>query len=174
MAICLTGWHPTPLGNASLIHKQRTEFQLIHGADGKPAFVVVPYEDWVEIIARRLDAGQAVALDHARRYARPARLAPAPSSSPAAMSAGLDGLPPLVDVPTVPPVPDLLPDLEDVQIEGAKVLPEVEETLEDVKASLVHVDAASASVEPAPEPVSKIKQSMEDASSKVKKQLDEI
>lgn len=157
-----------------MIRRQRTEFQLIHGADGKPAFVVVPYEDWVEVIARRLDAGQAVALDHARRYARPGRLAPASSSAAAPGAAGLDSLPPLVDVPAVPPVPDLLPDLEDVQIEGAKVLPEIEETLEDVKASLALVDSASASVEPTPVPVDQIKQSMEEASSKVKKQLDEL
>lgn len=147
---------------------------MILGTDGKPAFVVVPYDDWLEIVARRLDAGQAVAMDHVRRYARPGRLAPAPSASAAVAAADLSALPPLVAVPTVPPVSDLLPELEDLQIEGAKVLPEVEETLAEVKASIGQVDLAALSVEPAPSKVGQIKQSMEAVSSKVKKQLDEL
>ena len=142
--------------------KTRAEFQTILGADGRPAFVVLPYDDWIQVIANRMDAGAVVAMDQVRRYSRPGRLSAASADAVTAMTAGaLSALPALSDVPPLPQIEDLLPGLEEIQIEGAEVLPEIEQTLSQVDISLASVQGVSASVMPAPHGVADIKTAMD-------------
>jgi hypothetical protein len=50
--------------------------------------------------------------------------------------------------PVPPPVPPLLPVLEELQIEGAEVLPEIEQTLEQIDLTMGSIDLAGVSLEP--------------------------
>lgn len=84
---------------------------------------------------------------------------------------------PIADValPAGPEIPaPLLPILEEVQIEGADVLPEVEQTLEQIDLTMAQIDAAKAALDPAPSGVSAISSSITDASSSVTGTLDAL
>jgi hypothetical protein len=81
----------------------------------------------------------------------------------------LNNLPP---TPT-PPLP-LLPLLEELQIEGAEVLPEIEQTLEQIYLTMGSIDLAGVSLEPTPSKVPLIETAMTDASSSVTKTLDDL
>jgi hypothetical protein len=148
-----------------------SEFQLIYGRDARPAFVVVPYDIWVELVAKRLDAGSLTALEEIRRYSRPGRLAPAPAAAGAGSEGGLSQLPPLSDVPGVPRGENLRPALENIQIEGAKVLPEVDQTLGEIGLALKRVEDTSLSVRPAPDGIDGIGSALDVAASEVSDKL---
>lgn len=112
---------------------------------------------WLEPLAGMLASGALTVFEETARSGRPGRLAPAPSGSAgAASAAALDDLPPLSSLPAIPVVPDLLPALEDIQIEGAEVLPELDEAMAEVEATLATIDAAGVSLEPAPSKVGDI------------------
>lgn len=64
----------------------------------------------------------------------------------------------------VPEEPPLLPLLEEVQIEGAEVLPEIMQTLEQIDLTLAKIDIASVSLEPAPSGVPPISSAMRQVS----------
>jgi hypothetical protein len=151
-----------------------SEFQLIYGRDARPAFVVVPYEIWVELVAKRLDAGSLTALEEIRRYSRPGRLAPAPSSAAGGSDGGLAQLAPLSDVPAAPRVEDLQPALESVQIEGAAVLPEMDQSLDEIGIALERVESTSLSVQPAPDAVAGIGSALDEAATRVAGKLDSV
>jgi hypothetical protein len=68
----------------------------------------------------------------------------------------------------------LLPLLEKVQIEGAEVLPEVLQTLEQLELSLEKIDLASVSLDPAPSGVPPIDEAMRQASEAVTGTLDDL
>jgi hypothetical protein len=150
------------------------EFQLIYGRDAKPAFVVVPYEVWTELVAKRLDAGSLTALEEIRRYSRPGRLAPAPSAAGGAADRGLAQLAPLSAVPPVPRPEDLKPALESVQIEGARVLPEVDQTLDEIGNALDRVETTSLSVQPAPDGIGAIGSALDEAAARVAGKLSDV
>ncbi len=81
----------------------------------------------------------------------------------------------LNNLPATPiPPPPLLPLLEELQIEGAEVLPEIEQTLEQIDLTMGSIDLAGVSLEPAPSKVPQIETAMLDASSSVTKTLDEL
>ncbi len=67
----------------------------------------------------------------------------------------------------VPEAPPLLPLLEEVQIEGAEVLPEIMQTLEQIDLMMASIDLATVSLEPAPSGVPAIGSAMQQASSSV-------
>lgn len=73
-----------------------------------------------------------------------------------------------------PPVPPLLPILEEVQLENAQVLPEIDQTLEQIDVSIAGVDQAGVSLEPAPQQIPKIEEAMTEAGGNVKKTLDAL
>lgn len=75
-------------------------------------------------------------------------------------------------LPDKPPVPPLLPLLEEVQLENAKVLPEIDQTLEQIDVTMGGIDDASVSLEPAPLQIPKIEEAMTTAGDEVKKTLD--
>ncbi len=81
----------------------------------------------------------------------------------------------LNQLPATPiPPPPLLPLLEELQIEGAEVLPEIEETLEQIALTMGSIDLAGVSLEPTPSKVPLINTAMTDASSAVTKTLDDL
>lgn len=121
-------------------------------------------DGWLHALAARLVAGAVVVLEEHSRQARPGRLV-APAS--AAMSAAaLSALPSLSVLPQIPAVLNLLPVLEDIRIEGAEVLPELDQTMVQVTASIDSVTSASLSLEPAPNKVADIETSLSDATSR--------
>ncbi|MDP4922529.1 MAG: hypothetical protein NWR15_03375 [Limnohabitans sp.] len=83
-------------------------------------------------------------------------------------------MPELTDVPVVPQLPPLLDVLEDVQIEGAEVLPEVQQSLEQISATLGSVQGASGSMAPAPSKVPDVKTAMDSTSADVTSILDKL
>ena len=99
------------------------------------------------------------------------RLSAPPSASAAS---ALAGMPALTDVPVVPQLPPLLDVLEDVQIEGAEVLPEVQQSLEQISATLGSVQEASGSMAPAPSKVPDVKTAMDSTSADVTSILDKL
>lgn len=81
----------------------------------------------------------------------------------------------LNNLPATPiPPPPLLPLLEELQIEGAEVLPEIEQTLEQIDLTMGSIDLAGVSLEPTPSKVPLIETAMTDASSSVTKTLDDL
>lgn len=72
-------------------------------------------------------------------------------------------------VPSIPSIPalPLLPVLEEIQMEGAEVLPEIEQTLENIESTMGSVDMASLSLAPAPSQVPQIQTAMTNASSAI-------
>ena len=99
-------------------------------------------------------------------WPEPAAEAPAPA--PGTPPVNLNTLP---DPPVVPP---LLPILEEVQMQNAAVLPEIDQTLAQIDTTMADIETASVSLEPAPLQLPKIKDSMTDASAAVDKTLGEI
>ncbi|QJE01556.1 hypothetical protein HH212_17235 [Massilia forsythiae] len=120
-------------------------------------------EGWLHALAARLVGGAIVVLEEDSRRAMPGRLVAAPS---AAMSAAaVAALPPLSAVaPAVAATPDLLPALEEVRIEGAQVLPELNQSLAQVESATASVAAAALSLDPAPSKVAAIRTALGDAS----------
>lgn len=93
-----------------------------------------------------------------------------PEEPPAAASAPVN----LNTLPDKPPIPPLLPILEEVQMENAQVLPEIDQTLEQIDATLGGIDNASVSLEPAPLQIPKVQEAMTDAGGAVEKTLDAL
>lgn len=70
-------------------------------------------------------------------------------------------------VPAAVPEEPLLPLLEEVQIEGAEVLPEIMQTMEQIDLTMASIDLASVSLEPAPSGVPAIGTAMQQVSGSV-------
>jgi hypothetical protein len=68
----------------------------------------------------------------------------------------------------------LLPVLEEVQIEGAEVLPEVDQTMAQMDAAMGAMDQAAASLLPAPSKVPLITEAMTQATLTVTQTLDAL
>lgn len=77
-------------------------------------------------------------------------------------------------LPDKPPVPPLLPILEEVQLGNAQVLPEIDQTLAQIDVSIGGVDQAGVSLDPAPLQIPKIEEAMTEAGANVKKTLDAL
>jgi hypothetical protein len=74
-------------------------------------------------------------------------------------------------LPDKPPVPPLLPILEEVQMETAQVLPEIDQTLAQIDVTMGDIDTASVSLAPAPLQIPKVQEAMTEAGSAVEKTL---
>ena len=97
----------------------------------------------------------------------------APPVSVASVSA-LAGMPALSNVPVVPQLPPLLDVLEDVQIEGADVLPEVDQSLAQISITLGTMQDAEGSIKPAPNKVPDVKTAMDSVSADVSSTLGKL
>jgi hypothetical protein len=100
------------------------------------------------------------------------RLTAPPTS--ASTSSALAGMPALSDMPVVPTLPPLLDVLEDVQIEGAEVLPEVQQSLAQISNTLGSVQGASGSMTPVPNKVPDVKTAMDSTSADINQALDKL
>ena len=122
-------------------------------------------DEVVEEAARRLLNGslQLMELHDPRVRGRAALAQEAPDEGPIVVPAAAV-LAPAVEAPAAPP---LLPLLEEVQIEGAEVLPEIMQTLEQIDLVMGSIDTATVSLEPAPSGVPKITSAMQQASGSV-------
>lgn len=103
----------------------------------------------------------------------------APAVLPAAPAAPVVVEPPAVPVsqllaPVPAPPPPLLPVLEELQMEGADVLPEIEQSLEQVDLTIEEINLAPVSLEPAPSKVPDIETAMTRASTSVTDALDKL
>jgi hypothetical protein len=96
-----------------------------------------------------------------------------PLTDDAGMSA-LSGMPALSDVPAAPQLPPLLDVLEDVQIEGADVLPEVQQSLAQIDVTLASMLGAAGSIAPAPSKVPEVKSAMDSTSDDISSTLDKL
>ncbi|MGE4241096.1 hypothetical protein [Ramlibacter sp.] len=130
-------------------------------------------ERWMHSLASLIQQGVVMVVEESARKARPARLSPAPAAGAAAAAAALSALPPLASVPAVVVAAPLLPLVEDVRIEGAEVLPEIEQSLAQVQATIDQIDAAAANVEPAPNKVPDITTAMQAAVAKAQQSIDD-
>ncbi|NQW94594.1 MAG: hypothetical protein HQ446_11310 [Polaromonas sp.] len=80
----------------------------------------------------------------------------------------------LSDMPVVPTLPPLLDVLEEVQIEGAEVLPEVQQSLAQIRATLGSVKGASGSMAPVPNKLPDVKTAMDGSSAEITQTLDKL
>lgn len=93
---------------------------------------------------------------------------------PVTSVSALAGMPALSNVPVVPQLPPLLGVLEDVQIEGADVLPEVDQSLAQISITLGSIQNAEGSIKPAPNKVPDVKTAMDNISADVSSTLDKL
>jgi hypothetical protein len=124
---------------------------------------------WMHSLAGLLLSGTVVVVEESARRSMPGRLVAAPAASAAAT---LAALPPLSSVPAVAPPPNVLPAVEEARIESAEVLPELDQSLEQVNATMGQVDTASASVAPAPDKVPEIGTAMQEAAQRAQQAID--
>jgi len=123
-------------------------------------------------LAARLARGATVAIESVAPP-RPAVLPAVPAlpaiAEPPAVPVAriLEGVPP-------PPLAPLLPLLEQLQLEGAEVLPEIEQSLEQVDLTIGEIQAAPVSLEPAPSGVPGIETAMTEAGASVTSALDKL
>lgn len=124
-------------------------------------------DGWLQALAGRLVGGAVVVMEEHSRQARPGRLvAPASAAGAAVAAAALAALPALSALAQIPAVVSLLPDLEDLRIEGAEVLPELDQAMAQVNAVIASIGSASLSLEPAPDKITPIKTALADATSR--------
>ena len=128
---------------------------------------------WVESLAGLLALGIVAVVEESARRARPGRLAPAPAAAAAAGAAALAAMPALAAAAAVARPEDLLAVLEDARIETAEVLPELDQSLAQVTATMGQVDTAAATVAPAPDKVPDIGTKMTDAATAAQQAIDE-
>jgi hypothetical protein len=119
-------------------------------------------DGWLHALAGRIAGGAIVVMEELGRQAMPGRLV-APAGGGDASVAALAALPPLVSLPVAPAPPPLLPVLEELRVEGAEVLPELDQSLEQVKLSIARFSGASLSLDPAPDKVAQISAAMKEA-----------
>lgn len=143
----------------------------LYRCEHSPSVFAMPDAQVLQALAAKLARGALVLRDRQPSAGTggwplvPATEAAVPASST------LINLNTLPDRPAVPP---LLPLLEEVQIEGAEVLPEIEQTLEQIDLTMGSIDLAGVSLEPTPSKVPLIETAMTDASTSVTKTLDDL
>ncbi len=141
---------------------------LIHRMDASSANYLGG-DGWIDALANRLLGGGLIAMEESSRLSAPGRLKVPPKAG--AKAAALAALPPLASVPAVPIVVPLLPALEDLQIETAEVMPEINQSLVKVDQTLVSVGSVSASLSPTTAGIADIQTALNEASSRTSKQL---
>lgn len=149
-------WAGEPAARAELKWVLQRSGPSLAGAHGGP-------DGWMHALAGRLVSGAVVVLEEISRQAMPGRLV-APASA-ALSAAAISALPALSALPSLPVAPDLLPVLEDIRIEGAQVLPELNQSLAQVNGAIASVSSASLSLDPAPTRVAAIRTALASATS---------
>ena len=110
----------------------------------------------IEEAARRLENGSLQLMEvFEPRLEAPSTIVEEPEEEAAAEMAPPPGPPPL------------LPLLEELQIEGDEVLPEITQTLEQIDATIAGIGSATVSLEPAPSKIPAISASMQSSSASI-------
>jgi hypothetical protein len=133
-------------------------------------------DEVVGALAAALVMGSIVATESRIPAAPPGlfgKTPPAAEDAPAATPAALAAATPPVLVLDPPPLP-LLAALETVQIEGAQVMPEVWQTMEQINLTMGQLNLATVSLEPTPSGVPGISSAMTEASGSVTATLDSL
>lgn len=164
----LQGWKNEPSGMESLRYTLR---RCERGA----AVATLSDDDVIRAIATHIVSGQLVLTESAPPIpvATSFPAESSSSSSASAVSAAAAAL--IAKLPTaIPPKLELpvLPALLETQIEGAKVLPEVLQTLAQLDETMSKVNLAGVSLEPTPSGVPGISEKLKDASSSITNTLD--
>lgn len=128
-----------------------------------------PDEQVLALLAAHVARGIVVVTESLQ--AAPPAIMPAAPAPPAVAEPPAVNLAALL-APPPPPDPPLLPVLEEVQMEAVEVLPEIEQSLEQVNVSIGEINLAPVSLEPTPSRVPLISQSMTDASTSITSTLD--
>ncbi|MBX3656349.1 MAG: hypothetical protein KF686_19405 [Ramlibacter sp.] len=152
--------------DASALREMRQALQRM-----EPSTWVFSYADdrVVQTLAERIVQGALIVTESALPpppAGLPGVPAPPATSAPAPLAQTL--------VPIKPPQPPLLPILEEVQIEGAEVLPEILQSLEQIDLTLGELKLAPVSLAPTPSKIPEIETAMRDASSSVTATLDKL
>lgn len=129
-------------------------------------------DGWVHALSGRLVSGAIVVVEEMSRQAMPGRLVAPPAT--AAAVAALAKLPALASMPAIAVPLNMLPVLEDIRIEGAEVLPELNQSLAQVKATIATIGSASLSLDPAPSKVAAIRTALATAASRTTTTLGEL
>jgi hypothetical protein len=96
-----------------------------------------------------------------------------PPTADAGVSA-LAEMPALSEMPVILQLPPLLDVLEDVQLEGADVLPEVQQSLAQIDVTLGSMQGAAGSIAPAPNKLPEVKSAMDSTSVDISSTLDQL
>ncbi len=144
--------------------------QVLHRSQQSLAVHALPDRQVLSLLAAQLARGELVLTE-----GQPAEAGAWPLVPPAAVAVP-DSISVinLADIPVEVPVPPVLPALEELQIEGAEVLPEIDQTLEQIALTMDSVDLAGVSLAPTPSKVADIGTAMGEASSSVTKSLEDL
>ena len=154
----------------------------LYNAQPSPNIIALSDQEVMQRLAEKLLNGSLV-LSSSRSGGWPSSAASSGSSSAsaaattAAATASTIASAPVVNLnslPDPPAVVPLLPVLEEVQMEGATVLPEVDQTMEQIDAAMGSMDQANASLQPAPSKVQQINEALTNASGSVTQALDKL
>lgn len=121
-------------------------------------------EQWLQSLATRLQSGAVVVIEETVRRQFLGRMVAPPSAG------GFSSLASLADLASLPSLPLLsmvLPDLSSLQVEGAQVLPEINDSIRQVSAATATVGNFSISLSPAPSKVADITSSMRTRAARV-------
>jgi hypothetical protein len=161
------------------VHRHTDAVRILRAQGGRPGLaailrqVLVAYRhpraaglsdrEVIEEIIRRLSAGSLQLLEMLEPQVRGRTTEPEEAAAPE------EPAPEELDeaAAAAAPEPSILSALEETQIEGAEVLPEILQTLEQIDLTLAGIDLASVSLEPAPSKVPQISTSMQQVSSSV-------
>lgn len=150
-------WMGDPAGRSELTW-------LLNRGGARPSAARTSADDWVDTLAHRLFSGDLVVLEEAARWATPGRLHVSSGGASTSSTAALASMPPLSSVPAVPLLPPLLPALENVMIEGAEVMPEIDQSLEQVALAKTQVQATTAGLASSTAPIVDIQSAIDAAS----------
>ena len=141
-----------------LLHKTGP---ALSGARGGP-------EQWLQVLANRMQSGSLVAVEETAKRQFLGKMV---ATSAASGLSSLTSLADLANLTSIPVPSMLMPDLTSLQIEGAQVLPEVEQAMEQIQVALSEVSDFSISLSPAPSKVLDIQSAMTKAGSDAQAKL---
>jgi hypothetical protein len=141
-----------------LLHKSGP---ALSGARGGP-------EQWLQVLANRMQSGSLVAVEETAKRQFLGKMV---ATSAASGLSSLTSLADLANLTSIPTPSMLMPDLTSLQMDGAQVLPEVEEAMAQIQVALSEVSDFSVSLSPAPSKVMDIQTAMSKAGSDAQAKL---
>ncbi len=129
-------------------------------------------DGWLWGLGAQLVTGDIVVMEETIRGARLGRVVAPFAATAGALASALDELPLLSDLPSAPEVPDFLPIVESIEIEGAVVMPNVDSALSHISLAIGGVGDASVSLKPVPDKISSLHDVLALVGEESKKKLD--